>query len=149
MTDVKATETHPYTVHKKCPCRIEKSVIDATAEIHSKSKDTASFVLALEKSRIKGKRIWFDEEQNTIFIAKPFACESGGGCPENDSLIGQACHCKFYHHLKERLPKEACRCGAEYYRPMFEPIFGEAIELYPFKTVLAGDDECVIAVKIL
>ncbi|MDR0273655.1 MAG: hypothetical protein LBI27_10110 [Clostridiales bacterium] len=142
-------ETHPFTRYGKCPCRPEKDVIEKTGEIFRKSKDTASFVEELEKSRIKGKKIWFDAEQNTIFISKPFACESGGGCAENDSLIGKGCHCDHYNREKEFYPKHYCQCGAEYYRPMFEPLFGKKIELYPHKTILSGDGECVIAVKLI
>ena len=141
-------DTHPYTIHKECPCKIDKDIINTAMVIYNESRDTASFIRELERRRIKGKKIWFDEEQNTIFISKPYACESGGGRPENDSIIGRACHCDHYNHAKEFVPKYYCQCGAEYYRPMFEPIFGKGIELYPFKTVLSGDDECVIAIKI-
>ena len=119
-----------------------------TLEVWEQTKEVKSFVTELERRRIKGRKIWYDEELNTIFIIKTFANECGGGCPENDSIIGKACHCHFYNHLKEFYPKYYCQCSAEYYRPMFEPMFGKDIELYPFKTVLSGDDECVIGVKL-
>lgn len=141
-------ETHPYTRSQKCPCKIDESIINKTIEIFSGSHDTASFIAELERQRIKGKKIWFDEEQGIIFILKPHACESGGGCLENDSLIGRACHCVHYNHSKEFIPKHYCQCSAEYFRPMFEPVLGESIELFPYKTVLSGDDECVIAISI-
>jgi hypothetical protein len=141
-------KNHPYTRYKTCPCKIDQEIIKKTQAIFEKSESIEDFVEKLEKSRIKGKKIWFDKKQNMIFISKPHACESGGGCPENDSLIGNACHCPRYNHLKEHLPKNYCQCGAEYYRPMFEPIFGKKIKLIPYKTVLSGDDECVIGVKL-
>ena len=139
---------HPFTKHGTCPCRIEEHVLAETMQIWNETKEAKPFVAELERRRIKGKKIWYDETQNTIFIIKVFACDSGGGCPENDTLIGRACHCPHYNHSKDFYPKHYCQCSAEYYRPMFEPIFGAGIELYPFKTVLSGDDECVIAVRI-
>ena len=143
-----AYDNHPYTKTKVCPCRLDENAVKETIDIYGKAADAKSFVEELERRRVKGRQIWFDEGQNTIFIAKVFACEFGGGNAGNDSLIGKACHCSCYNHLTEFLPKHCCQCSAEYFRPMFEPIFGESIELYPFKTVLSGDDECVIAVKI-
>jgi len=139
---------HPFTITKNCPCSIEENVLAETMEIWEQTKDVKPFVLELERRRIKGKKIWYDEELNTIFIIKVFADECGGGCPKNDSLIGRACHCHFYNHLKEFYPKYYCQCSAEYYRPMFEPMLGKDIELYPFKTVLSGDDECIIGIKL-
>jgi len=141
-------DNHPFTKAKACPCEVEENVLAETMEIWNTTKEVKSFVAELEQRRIKGRKIWYDEGLNTIFIIKTFANECGGGCPDNDSLIGRACHCQFYNHLKEFYPKYYCQCSAEYYRPMFEPMFGKEIELYPFKTVLSGDDECIIGVKL-
>lgn len=141
-------ETHYFTRNKVCPCKMDENVIKQTIEIFNNSENTSSFIQELEKRRIKGKKIWYDENKDIIFISKISACDCGGGNPENDNLIGQACHCDYYNHSKEFFPKHYCQCGAEYYRPMFEPIFGKNIELFPYKTVLFGDDECVIAIKL-
>jgi len=141
-------ENHPFTKTKICPCDVEEDVLAETLEIWGHTKEVKSFVMELEQRRIKGKKIWYDENLNTIFIIKTFANECGGGYPENDNLIGKACHCNFFNHLKEFYPKYYCQCSAEYYRPMFEPMFGKEIECYPFKTVLSGDDECVIGIKL-
>jgi len=141
-------ENHPFTKTKVCPCSVEDDVLAITLEIWEQTKKVKPFVDELERRRVKGKKIWYDENLDTIFIVKVFADECGGGCPENDSLIGRACHCNFYNHLKEFYPKYYCQCSAEYYRPMFEPIFGKEIECYPFKTVLSGNDECVIGIKL-
>ena len=141
-------DNHTFIKTKICPCEMDASVITKTIEIWEQTKNVKSFVAEMERQRVKGKKIWYDEGLNTIFILKVFANEHGGGCAENDSLIGRACHCYFYNHLKEFYPKYYCQCSAEYYRPMFEPIFGKEIELFPFKTVLSGDDECIIGVKL-
>jgi len=139
---------HPFIKTKVCPCDVEEDVLAQTLEIWEQTREVKSFVAELERRRSKGKKIWYDEGLNTIFIIKKFADEFGGGCPDNDSLIGRACHCHFYNHLKEFYPKYYCQCSAEYYRPLFEPMFGKEIELYPFKTVLSGDDECIIGIKL-
>ena len=141
-------ETHYFTLHKVCPCKIGVESVQKTFDLFKKSNDIATFVNEMEKHRIIGKRIWYDENENTIFIAKIYACESGGGCPENDTLIGRACHCDHYNHSKEYFPKYYCKCGAEFYRPMFAPIFGDNVLIEPYKTVLAGDDECILAIRI-
>ena len=73
---------------------------------------------------------------------------SGGGSPENKSVIGERCHCDHYNHSKKIYPKFYCKCGAEFYRPMFAPIFSENVVIEPYKTVLSGDDECVLAIRI-
>jgi len=86
--------------------------------------------------------------ENTVFITKMYACDSGGGCPENTTLIGKRCHCPHYNHSKSLFPKHYCKCGAEFYRPMFAPLFGANVLIEPYKTVLSGDDECVLAVRV-
>lgn len=117
-------------------------------EIYRASGDAASFADEMERQRIIGKRIWYDESENTIFISKRYACESGGGCPANKTLIGERCHCDHYNHSKEFLPKHYCKCGAEFYRPMFAPLFGENVLIEPYETVLSGGEACVLAVRI-
>jgi len=141
-------DSHPFTKAKICPCKMDEDTVAKTIEVWEQTKEVKAFVSELERRRVKGKKIWYDEDLNTIFIAKVFAGEFGGGNPENDCLIGRACHCHYYNHLKEFYPKYYCQCSAEYYRPMFEPMFGKDIELYPFKTVLSGDDECIIGIKL-
>jgi hypothetical protein len=102
----------------------------------------------MERRRVIGKCIWYDGKENTIFITKKYACDCGGGCLENKTLIGARCHCAHYNHSKETKSKHYCKCGAEFYRPMFAPIFGEDVLIEPYKTVLSGDDECVLAIRI-
>ena len=141
-------ENHPYTIHKVCPCEIGKEAVQKAAEIHKASVDVRSFVDEMERHRVIGKRIWYDETENTIFISKIYACESGGGCAENNTIIGERCHCDYYNHSKEFYPKHYCKCGAEFYRPMFSPIFGENVSIEPYNTVLSGDEECILAIRI-
>jgi len=141
-------ESHYYTIHKKCPCKIEAEAVNKAAEIFEASDSTATFAAEMERQRVIGRRIWYDESENTIFITKKPACESGGGCPANKTRIGSHCHCGHYNHSKEFYPKHYCKCGAEFYRPMFAPLFGENVLIEPFQTVLAGDEECVLAVRI-
>ena len=139
---------HPYTLTKVYPCTIGDEAVKKAVDIYRTSADIASFASEMELQRIIGKRIWYDEKENTIFITKMYACDSGGGCSENKSLIGERCHCDHYNHTKSIMPKYYCKCGAEFYRPMFAPLFGEAVLIEPYKTVLSGDDECILAIRI-
>lgn len=141
-------ETRYYTIHKSCPCDIGQETARKALDIYKSSRDISTFVSEMEKQRIIGKRIWYDETENSIFITKMYACDCGGGCSENKCLIGERCHCSHYNHTNEIKPKYYCKCGAEFYRPMFAPIFGDAVLIEPYKTILSGDDECVLAIRI-
>ena len=141
-------ERHPYTVHGVCPCRIGEDAIQLASELFHQAPDAQAFTQQMEQHRVIGRRIWYSKEENTIFLQKQFACESGGGCPANKSLIGQRCHCDHYNHSTTYHPKHYCKCGAEFYRPMFTPLFGDNVRIEPVKTVLAGDGCCVLAIRI-
>jgi hypothetical protein len=135
-------------LHKVCPCKIGAESVEKAIFLFNNSKDITTFVREMEIQRVIGKHIRYDKDENTIYITKMYASESGGGCPENKCLIGERCHCDHYNHLKEFMPKYYCKCGAEFYRPMFAPIFGDDVLIEPYKTVLSGDDECILAVRI-
>jgi hypothetical protein len=141
-------KNHFFTKHKICPCNIGSDSVKKTFDIFHASKDIVSFVEEMEKQRIIGKHICYDEKENTIFITKVFASESGGGCSENKTPIGEKCHCDYYNRSTEFYPKYYCKCGAEFYRPMFAPLLGDDVLIEPYKTVLSGDDECVLAIRI-
>ena len=139
-------ENHPYTKNGVCPCEIGGEAVTRAMEIYNRVQDAKVFAEELERERVIGKRIWYAE--NTIYISKKYACESGGGCPGNPTRIGERCHCDHYNASAEIRPKHYCKCGAEFYRPMFAPIFGERVRIAPCRTVLSGDEECVLAVRI-
>ena len=141
-------KNHPYAVHRTCPCDIGTEAVQKAIDIYRAFPHAALFADEMEPQRVIGKRIWYDEDKNTIFITKMYACNSGGGCPENKNRIGQRCHCPHYNHSKDFYPKQYCKCGAEFYRPMFAPIFGEGVLIEPYKTVLSGDEECVLAIRV-
>jgi NAD-dependent SIR2 family protein deacetylase len=66
---------------------------------------------------------------------------------ERITPCGERCHCDHYNHSTETWPLYYCKCGAEFYRPMFA-IFGENVLIEPYKTVLHGDSECILAICI-
>jgi len=141
-------ENHYFTLNKVCPCKIGTESIQMAIRLFNESKNIAIFVDKMEKQRVIGKQICYNEEENTIFITKMYASESGAGCSENKTLIGERCHCEHYNHSKEFKSKFYCKCGAEFYRPMFAPIFGDNVLIEPYKTVLSGDEECILAIRI-
>ena len=141
-------ENHPYIIHKVCPCIIGGEAVKKAISIYHESTDIVLFAKEMERQHVIGKRIWYDKKENTIFITKMYACDSGGGCSENKTLIGERCHCLHYNHSKNFYPKHYCKCGTEFYRPMFVPIFGEDVLIEPHKTVLSGDNECILAIRL-
>jgi len=77
-----------------------------------------------------------------------YVCDSGGGCPDNKTKIGERCHCDHYNSSKEYYPIHYCVCGADFYRPMFAPVFSDNVLTMPYNTVLAGDFECILAIRV-
>jgi len=141
-------ENHPYTINGVCPCRIGEDAVKYARLLYRQANDMSAFVEAMELVKVIGKKVWYNAGKNTIYITKKYACECGGGCASNKTIIGERCHCDHYNHTKEFCPKHYCKCGAEFYRPMFAPFLGDNVLIEPYKTVLSGDDECIIAVSI-
>jgi len=134
-------------VYKKTCCRVESKTINKAKEIFSNSDDVESFILEMQKQSIIGRKIWYEAENNEIFITKKYADECGGGCKENKSLIGQRCHCGYMNNSEVVISMDYCKCSAEFYRPIFEPILGEKLVIEPIETVLSGGKECTFVIK--
>ena len=134
---------HPYNQTGTCPCGDVSQYMDVSKIVtaYEKAADIQAFIDAL--NQISDEKIWFDAAESTIYMAK-----NAGGNPKSDTLIGRACHCKYYNHATQHHPTHYCTCCAEFCRPMFAPIFGTSFDLTMTKTVLAGHDECLTAVKI-
>ena len=60
-------ENHPYTIHKVCPCDIGKEAVQEAIDIYKTSTDVASFVDKMERQRVIGKRIWYDEKRTRFY----------------------------------------------------------------------------------
>ena len=82
-------DTHYFTIHKTCPCQIENEAVRKTKEIFNKSSCLTDFVAEMQNQQIIGRLISYDKETNTIFIHKRYACECGGGHPQNKTRIGE------------------------------------------------------------
>lgn len=141
-------DNHFYTLNKVCPCKMEEQLVKQVESIFRMLSDVASFVEEMDRQHIIGKRIWYEEKKNTVYITKIFACDCGGGCPTNDNLIGKRCHCDYYNKSTEYHPKYYCKCSAEFYRPLFAPLFGEDVLIEPVETVLSGDEQCTFAIRL-
>ncbi|MEA5040527.1 MAG: hypothetical protein VB086_11950 [Clostridiaceae bacterium] len=140
-------ENHPFTRDGACPCRIGEEVVRQTAEIYRAADDVAAFVEEMERRRVIGRRIWYDAQERTIFIEKVYPGDSNGSL-DGQSLVEERCHCSHYHDVKTPCSLCYCKCGAEFYRPMFAPIWGEQVWIEPWHTVLAGNDTCILAIRI-
>ncbi|WBW95060.1 hypothetical protein [Oceanirhabdus sp. W0125-5] len=141
-------DSHFYTLNGVCPCKIEETVVERAAQIFEKFPDPMSFAIEMNRENVIGKGFWYSVDENTIFITKISAEECGGGCSDNNTLVGRHCHCDHYNHSKEKHPKYYCKCAAEFYRPLFGPLFGENVLMEPYETVLSGDNQCTIAVRL-
>jgi len=131
-----------------CPCRIEDDRIEKAKKIFSQSLDMQSFIDKMNDQHIIGKRIWYEPREKAVYIEKMYACDCGGGCCSNDTMIGQRCHCEYVNHLNKPIPLSYCKCAAAFFEPMFIPLFGESIVIEPVKTVLSGAEQCVIKITL-
>lgn len=133
-----------------CPCVEEHD--DALAKgkaLYEQARDLEEFVLLMNEKQVKGKWLAYDQASRTLTIAKRHgcACEKEGDTCEACAPSGK-CHCDAVRHMRSSIPLAHCQCGAEYYRPLFEGIFGVPLILYPHETVLSGSQRCVIAIVL-
>lgn len=131
---------------KTCPCHIESETIQKANLIYKTSTDISAFVEEMQHQGVIGQKIWYNQDEKAIYITKRLACDCGSGCPDNNSLIGQRCHCHYFNQTNEYIPITYCKCSAEFFRPMFEPIFGDGIVIEPVETVLSGGEKCTFAI---
>ena len=131
-----------------CPCKMEKERILFAQQIWNNTKNVKAFVYELDKQHVIGKTISYNEAENTIYITKMYACDCGGGCRENNTLIGQRCHCEYINHITNNVPMSYCKCAATFFEPLFNTLFGANIQIEPVKTVLSGSEECVFKITL-
>ena len=131
-----------------CPCYMADEKIVKAKQIFNNTNDVEEFVSEMKKQDVIGKDIKYESQENAIYITKKYACDNGLGCPSNDTLIGQRCHCEYVNHLTQYVPISYCKCSAIWFEPMFFPIFGEKIIIEPVKTVLSGAEECIFRIKL-
>lgn len=132
-----------------CPYRIERDKVLQAKSIYQASTDINDFIDQMQKQGVIGRKIWYNQDENAIYITKMFAIDCDSGCPDNHTLIGQRCHCPFFHQKNETIPITYCTCAAEFFRPMFEPLFGEKIIIEPVETVLSGGEKCSFVIREL
>ena len=137
------------SIHKKsCPCRIESQKIKQAEQIFHDTNSVEDFVSEMSRQGVIGRKIRYEPRENAIFITKMYACDCGGGCSSNNTLIGQRCHCEYINHLNEYVPISYCKGAAYFYEPMFFSIFGENIQIEAVQTVLSGAAECIFKIKL-
>lgn len=142
---------HPYIVTGRCPCKMDDNTVRRTMEVYNSLTDKSpeNFAQELEKQKVIGKTVTYDKEQNTIFMEKKYGSECGEYNVSNKTKIGQRCYCSHYNGATEgNFPLSCCKCGAEFYRPMFAQIYGEDVLIEPYQTVLSGGESCILAVRI-
>lgn len=138
------------SVYKKsCPCFIGSESIEKAKLIYEAADNIELFVDEMYRQNVIGKKIWFEQGNNLIYITKNYAFDNGAGSAKNHSLISQRCHCAYVNDTKEYIAISYCICGAEFFRPMFEPLFGKQITIEPIETVLSGGGQCTFVIKNL
>jgi len=61
------------------------------------------------------------------------------------------CHCPRVREaplLDETLPRTYCYCGAGFYKGIWEHILGQSVRVEVLSSVLAGDEQCSIAIHL-
>lgn len=133
-----------------CPCVEEHDqALERGRALFQQAGNLKEFVRLMNEQQVKGRWLCYDSTIGRLTIAKRYGCEcerEGQAC--RACSPGDKCHCDQVRHLRSARPLAHCQCGAEYYRPLFEGIFGVPLTLYPLKTVLSGDKRCVIALEL-
>ncbi len=131
---------------KSCPCRMDGSTIAHALELYRQSPSIDAFVDEMERQRVIGKKIWYENGSGRMFITKRFACECERECPQGDCDLRNRCHCEYVRNDSEQVPLSYCRCAAEFYRPMFAPIWGDDVRIEPVTTCLSGSEQCTFSI---
>lgn len=134
-------------VYKKTCCKMENKKVDEAKKLYDRADSIEAFVELMSQNEVIGRKIWYDSSARSIFITKKYAFECGGGCSENDSDIGRICHCGYMNDTKVKISKDYCKCSAEFFRPLFEPLLGNDLTIDPVETVLSGGKECIFSVS--
>jgi len=135
-------------VNKKTTCCIGEEGPRKAKEIYESASSIESFVKEMKTQKVIGRDIRYDESEHSIYLTKKHADECGGGCAGNETLIGKRCHCGYMNYREELLDMDYCKCSAEFFRPMFGPLFGDNVVIEPVETVLAGGTECIFMIKL-
>jgi hypothetical protein len=125
-------------------------------EIYKKCNSVYEFI-----DEIVRRKIWgFEYKDHIIYTTKPHtcgksqtsdkeACKSCTDCnPSINHKISRRCHCWMLQTIKEPKSKLFCYCGAGFYKPFFDELWDADTKIEPVKTIIAGDDDCVIAIHI-
>lgn len=143
---------------RNCPCCIfnwPESLVEMK-KIYKNSGSVYEFIDEIIK-----RKIWdFEFKDNIIYTTKPHtcgqsqssekaACKSCTGCnPSINHKISKRCHCWMMQTIKEPKSKLFCYCGAGFYKPFFDELWDADTKIEPLKTIVAGDDDCVIAIHV-
>lgn len=143
---------------RNCPCNIYDwpESLDIMREIYHKSSSVYEFIDEIIK-----QQIWnFYYENDVIYTTKSHPCEKSSssgkaacksctGCSTDiHSKIKNRCHCWMLRTIGEPKSKLFCYCGAGFYKPFFDEIWEADTKIEPVKTILCGDDDCVIAIHV-
>lgn len=131
-----------------CPCHIDAETIAKAQGIFRESTDINDFVNKMEEQRVIGKTIWYNKQENTIYITKKYACDCGSNCSSNNSIIGQRCHCAYVNDLSCSIPISYCKCSAAFFEPLFMPLLGNNTVIEPVETLFSGGKQCTFKVSL-
>ena len=126
---------------------MDKETTEKAKRIWTDTGNVKDFTVEMDRQRVFGRKIWYEPQENSIYIIKTYACDFGGGRPTNDTLVGQRRHCEYVNHLPGGFPISYCKCAAVFYGPMFFPIFGENTVIETIESVLSGGEECIVKVN--
>ena len=90
----------------------------------------------------------FEVREGWLVITKgPYRSDFKAAYP--DDPFEWYCHCgSIVKPLHGQVSLAICHCGAGFYRPLFATLFGPPVHLEVRQSLVKGDVQCVIAVKI-
>ncbi len=87
-------------------------------------------------------------EGNTIFFTKaPHDAEQYEAATTPEEKRRHYCHCEYAKGTTGERSKTHCLCGAAWYQKIMEGILGKPVTIDIEKSVMLGDDACVIRLE--
>lgn len=129
-----------------CSCEFSQLRIAAIKKLYRESANLTNFWSLLKESGVMFEE--FELVDGWMLITKkPYRPDFKERMPEKP--FQWYCHCgSIVKPLKGRAPALICECSAGFYQPLFKALFGKAVHTEVRASLVRGDSNCLIAIRI-
>jgi len=133
-------------IMEACACPYSKARIAGARKLFRQCAGIGDFLhRAIEAGFLPDREAEYRD--GVIYVAKHHS-HPGAADPGTDGFVMHACHCGWAKGTRDQISATFCLCGAGYYRQFFEQVLGSPVRVDVVKSVLRGDSECVMAIRL-